>query len=103
MMHKEFKVYKSGKGEYTLLESRDVSLRHRHIRIEPAEETFEVHDALWALDDKERNLTSNIMVIDEILGPWEFIVVQGNGGFIKEGRELLVGEKLTLISTFRKQ
>lgn len=102
-MNREFKVYKAGKGEFTLLGSRDISLRHREIVIAETEEVFEPNDALWGLEDKERNIAGNILVIDQVVEPNKFIVYQADGGFIADSRELVPNEKLTLISTFREQ
>ncbi len=108
-MQKEFKVHKGGKGSFELLSSKDISGRHRLLRFKHNEENFQKEDALWAIEDKERNQVSTMVIVEEARhyvadeGIVSLLVRNVDSGFIGDMRKFEDGELFTLVATFREE
>lgn len=101
-MDKELKVYKEGKGRYTLVKYDDISGRHRKLYFKRKPKDIDVvpEDVFWALKDKEANDTDQILVVHEVK-PDGIICRDVDHGFIKDLRKFEEGEEFTIVATFR--
>lgn len=99
-MEKELKIYKGGLGQYTIQRSTKVSPVELLIEFDK-EYDLAKDDVLWAEDDRERNQTSNMIVVSSVDGK-NIIAREVDGKLVDNIRDFQDGEIMTTIATFRE-
>jgi hypothetical protein len=102
-MDKELQVFKKGKGTFELKSVSSISGRHLLVELSEDDHVFQIYDALWAIEDKNRGVSTNMLVVDEIRDNGSLVVSRSNKEFLHTMREFNVGENFTLIATFREK